>query len=272
LSGVNVIIECALLNKGVAVENVKITALIEGLDGHAGVLIQDALSGVLFSYNQSDRFSADSLIKLPMLLALYKLADSGELDLKSRMTVQEQFIVPGTGHIRHTGVNREFSIEELAYLMITASDNTATNMLIDVLGFETVNTFAADMGLKKTVLARKMQDFESLERGIDNVMLPEDVALVYQAFLSSEYFAKSTSEKILKVLGEQELNNKIPAFLPETVTVMHKTGEIPGVEHDAGILQAGERQIVVVIMTNDLKDNMEGIRFCGDVAKEAYES
>jgi beta-lactamase class A len=155
--------------------------------------------------------------------------------------------------------------------MITVSDNMATNMLIDSFGYDKVNYFCQKIGMHRTKIARKMQDFESLKQGIDNLTSAADVALIYEKFLDEDEFKSPHRTAILQTLADQKLNNKIPARLPSTVKVMHKTGEIPHVEHDAGILEKNGQHLILVVMTSDLVTNQDGIDFCAEIAKKACE-
>ncbi len=243
--------------------------LVKDLKGKAGIIIKCPSSDNLFKHNKDEVFSAASLIKLPMMYTAYKLAELGEIDLETTLVASEDVVVPGTGHIRHTGIGKEYTIDQLIYLMITASDNTATNMLIDFLTYDRINELSRKIGMRSTIIARKMQDFEALKRGIDNLISPSDAAIIYGKFLDSQEFTSKTRQKILKTLADQERNNKIPKLLPDSIIVMHKTGELPNVEHDAGIVEKEGKYLILVIMTSELENNEDGINFISTFAKRA---
>lgn len=245
--------------------------LIDNLNGDAGVVIKNNKTNEVIMFNKDMIFPSASIIKLPIIWELFKKIEAKEIALDNEIILKERNKVGGFGVLKelHEGLN--LSIKDLATLMIILSDNVATNMLIDLLGMENINQSSKDIGMKDTILQRKMMDGEAKERGLDNFTSPIDVFDFLEKFLVAEELRKESRDKIVDILKRQQCNNKLPFLMGENLGFAHKTGDLPGVEHDAGILFLENTEVIVVVMTKNLKDNAEGIKFNKDIGKMVYD-
>lgn len=244
--------------------------LIDQLDGDAGIVVKNMKTGESFMFHEDILFPSASIIKLPILWKLFKKIEAKQAALKDIILLQDQDKVGGFGILKelHSGLN--LSIKDLATLMIILSDNVATNILIDLLGMEAINDSCKDMGLNATILQRKMMDAEAKKKGLDNFTSPRDILCILENFLTSEDLTNESKIEILDILKKQQCNNKLPVFIDSNVAFAHKTGDLPGVEHDAGILFLEDKPIIIVVLTKNLKDNMEGIKFNNEIGKMVY--
>ena len=112
--------------------------------------------------------------------------------------------------------------------MIILSDNTATNVLIDRLGIDEINKTIKNLGLKNTILSRKMYDMESKKLGNENYFSLSDMAIILESIHNETLISQSVSKEIKTIMKEQQINHKIPYYIPEDVTILHKTGETDG--------------------------------------------
>ena len=127
--------------------------------------------------------------------------------------------------------------------MIILSDNYATNMLIDKLGIDNINKTIKEMGLKNTILNRKMFDEEKAKLGLENYISSEDIAYLLEKMYNKELIDEKSSEEMISILKNQRLNGKISFFLQNLkpkVQIAHKTGEDTNITHDVGIVFAKE--------------------------------
>src|SRR5947207_2209600 len=113
-------------------------------------------------------FPSASVIKVPILAALYAEAEAGRLSWQEPVTLAETAKVPGSGVLRELHEGIELTLRDLAHLMIVVSDNTATNLLINRIGTERVNSLLAGLGYETTRLGRRMYDFAARDRGLEN--------------------------------------------------------------------------------------------------------
>ena len=165
----------------------------------------------------------------------------------------------------------EPSIHDLATLMITISDNVATSMLIDELGMDKINNKAVTLGLNDTKMIHKTYGAIQ-KKGFNNTSSPNDVALLLEQYITSDFLSHESREIILDILRKQQLNNKLAKLLPAEFQLAHKTGDLPGIEHDAGIFEFKDRKIIAVVLTNELSDNDEGVVLCNKIGKLIYDT
>mmetsp|Transcript_27363 Transcript_27363/g.59429 ORF Transcript_27363/g.59429 Transcript_27363/m.59429 type:complete len:262 (+) Transcript_27363:1-786(+) len=214
--------------------------------------------------NDAEVFPAASLIKLH--LAWEVLNPTRNLDLNARHKITPPSF-PGYGVLQDLHDGLELTTRDLTALCLTISDNHATNLLIDLVGLEAFNAAMKENGWEKTELQRRMMDFEARARGLDNWTTPRDVASVLRRMIED---TSGRGELLLGLLKRQQHNYLLPSRLPPGVPFAHKTGDIPGVVHDAGVMFVDGQRVVVVLMTTGLSDN--GGALFGDVGRMIYDA
>ena len=153
------------------------------------------------------------------------------------------------------------SIRDYAVLMVTLSDNTATNVLIDRLGMDRIAARMQGLGLNGTKLRRHMMDTAAARRGDENVSTPDELARLLQGD------ERRDADEAIELLKKPK-ENRLRKGLPEGVASADKSGELEGVRVDAGIVFAKNRPYVLCVMTTFLKDEAEGERAIdGDLAR-----
>lgn len=242
-----------------------VTTLLLQIPGKKAVVIEDLKTGESIEINQEEKFPAASLIKLPILFKFYCQVIENPFLLKERIKITPDCRVVGFGILKdlEDGLNPTF--RDLAVLMITLSDNIATNLLIDKLGMNAINNEIRVIGMMDTSLKRKMMDIQAKARGLDNETSARDIQKVLKAILKSPM-----REEILDILFRQQCNNKLPALMGSDIRFAHKTGDLPGIEHDAGIIYAKGKEILVIVLTKELADNREGIRLNQEIGRLIY--
>jgi beta-lactamase class A len=214
--------------------NQTLTDLIQKTTAHVGVLYQDLSSEAPnFSYNAFDSFSSASTIKtLIMLSALTKVSE-GAFSLDTPISVPKDKILEDS-RVFDLGP-RDTPLRELIYWMITTSDNTSTNVLIDLLSFESINAVCPD--LTGTALRRKMLDFESKEKGIDNTTTPHDMYLLFKKLYTEQILPEPLQSFALSTLEAQRDTRSLRRYIPEDFPIGHKTGGLDYLSHDCGVLR-----------------------------------
>ena len=152
----------------------KIRAIADGVDGVVGVTIQDLTTTERFALRGDTVFTQASAIKLPVLVELFRQVEQGRHGLDDLITLEENDVVPGSGVLqRLTPGSVRMTLRDVATLMVTVSDNTATNMIIDRVGMENVNQTMVRHGLPQTKLQRKMMDSEAWLADRDELVDPK---------------------------------------------------------------------------------------------------
>jgi beta-lactamase class A len=131
--------------------------------------------------------------------------------------------------------------------MIVLSDNTATNMLIDLVGMKNVSETMASLGFKHTRLRRIMLDTAAAARGEENVSTPAEAARIMRLLHEGKFVNREVSDHVLTILRKDK-PGAIKSVLPPGVRVAFKPGEIPGVMAEWAIVELDRRPYVIVVM------------------------
>lgn len=248
----------------------KVKEIIDQCEGRMSVRIE--VDDHIIDFTSGKRYQAASLIKIPILIEAFRQVESKKIDLDQIVAIPSSEKVGGSGVIFALSENAKLSIGDLMTLMIIVSDNTATNVLIDILGLETIQACTKTLGLTSTEINRKLMDMEALKRGVRNFTSPHDMVTCLKSIQNQTLLSQQSSEKILSILENQQFTHKLPVFMDdEQVRVYSKTGEINGVEHDCAIVTYQEKTAFVVVSVDQLKVNEVGRRSIRQVGKALYD-
>ena len=258
--------------------------------GRIGVLFEDPNTGKGFTVikgQDDDVFESASVIKLWIMSCAYELSEKGVLDLDSSVILSEDDMVPGPGvpdyhqdsydgHLTedmfpesgilnylHSGM--ELTVRDLIRLMILISDNTACNMLIDLLGMDTVNEHIASLGSSKTVLNRRLFDTRPEVRGRENMFSLSETAEYFRKMYYGELVSPEASREMCALLQNQQYTYKMPFFIRH-IPIAHKTGEDTDIENDVGIVFS-DKPFIFCFASNEAYEP-EAVRLCQDLALE----
>nr|WP_263327580.1 serine hydrolase [Neobacillus sp. Marseille-Q6967] len=225
--------------------------------------------GESLSILHHDIFQSASLIKVPLLLVLLLKNKKREVNLEEKMTISEENKVGGSGVIQVLSNDLSLSIKDLMTLMITVSDNTATNMLINLFGIDEINESFRQIGLTQTVLNRKMIDFAAIEQGKDNFTTPDEIVHCLQLLDGKADLIGHEGRLIAEqILSNQQFRDKLPALIEtERYTVLNKTGELPTAEHDCAIIRGQGRKVYVAVLMDRFVDSYEAKQTINRVGK-----
>jgi beta-lactamase class A len=235
--------------------------------GVTGVIAREVGGATLFSQRPDEVFPAASVIKIPLVMALYADAADGRLSLEERMPVGE--IVGGTGILGDLRDVRDVSLRDLAMLSIALSDNTATNRLIDRLGVARVDERMADWGCALTRLARGMFDWDAQRRGLENVAVPSEIAALLERLVRGELVDRATSDAVVAVLERCQDDAMLRRYLAKGGRVANKTGTLVATRNDAAILFGPSRTVVVVAFMREVSDPLAAVHILGLIGRGA---
>jgi len=239
------------------------------IDGVAGYLLLDLTSGDRIGHLERETFPTASTIKLAIVYELFKQADEGTIRLDETITLDRAKAVGGSGVLFELGTPT-LSIRDYAALMVTLSDNTATNVLIDRLGMENIAKRMQALGLNATKLRRHMMDTAAARRGDENVSTPDELVRLLQAMYGAADARHGVPSAAIELLKKPK-ESRLRKGLPPDVAAADKPGELDGVRVDAGIVFAKNRPYVFCVMTTFLKDDAAGERAIEEMSRAAYE-
>lgn len=217
---------------------------------------------------QSSPMRSASMIKVFLLADAMEKVRDGQLSLDMGITLNEWDKVGGAGVLCGYASGSVLSLDTVLRLMITESDNTATNLVIDLLGMDDINAYIRRNGYYDTTLARKMMDFEAVSAGRDNYTSVVDLGNIFSRLYRHECVGYEQDEIMLSYLKDQTDTECFPTALPGAV-IAHKTGELGGLYDDGGIIYTGNRDLVLVIMTEDYSSRYGAIEIMKSMAQAA---
>ena len=237
----------------------QLDALAASFPGGVGLWISDPnASTPLYSRNPEEPVITASLYKLGVLLEAERRVDAGELKYSDPITIAYDDITLD-GSFEDAGT--ELTIDQALEAMITISDNGAARALWHLLGPENIDATLQKVGL--TDFHVQLTDEE------DNVATPHVIGQFFTLLAKKQLISPSASDRMLARLERQQISDRLPAELPDNVVIAHKTGNLVGAVHDAGIIYTPSGPRVVVAMTWDAYDD-EANAFIANIGAIVY--
>ncbi|MFH1245286.1 MAG: serine hydrolase [Candidatus Omnitrophota bacterium] len=236
----------------------------------AGIVVRDLTTGWETGVSRGRRIPAASLSKIPLMLACYKAVEEGKMRLEDIVVLKGRQKTGGSGILKNASAGTKITIERLIELMMTHSDNTAANILMERLGAGYINVSFRGFGLAETKLRRKMMDFTLRRKGIENYTTAGEMAELLDGIYHGRFLDRGISQRCLCLLKNQKYNDRLPARLPTSVVVAHKTGLERKVCHDVGILFTSKGDFIVCVLTQGAQSSKEAKRFIANVAFLVY--
>ena len=248
----------------------RIATVVEKETGVFAVAVKDPRTGFHWSRNAFPMRSA-SLIKLFIMVEAFEQMKTAQLLSDTVLSFTESDRVAGSGLLQELPAGTSRTVLEIVEHMITESDNIATNLLIDLLGMSAINARIRALGCTDTILRRRMMDFAAAAAGRENTTSVTDVVHVLSLLHDDRCVNSEADSAMRAILGRQTDRCKIPFLLPAAVTCQNKTGELPGAEHDAGIVLTPQGSYILAIMSDDLADSEQGCRVIARISRSIYD-
>jgi beta-lactamase class A len=250
-----------------------------------GVYFKDLASGDSLLFDADARMHAASMMKVPVLIQLFRDHEAGRLRLDDSLKVTKTFrsIVDSSTFdldapddadtVLYARIGERESISSLAERMITVSSNLATNMLVELVGPGRVQATMRELGADSIAVLRGVEDIKAYEAGLSNTTTARDLGVIFTAIADGTAASAESCREMIAILERQEFNEGIPAGVPSDVRVGHKTGWISGIRHDGGIVTLPDgRRYVLVVLTRGISDVTAADSLIVDVSRLAYEA
>lgn len=245
-----------------------VAPLVETFSGRVGVAFQSFQTGASYTLNATRAMGAASLIKLPLLVQALGEVARGRLDLSARYLLKAEDRVGGAGILHALEPGLSLTLHDLLTLMIVLSDNTATNLVIEILGLDAANAFMHNVGMAQTKLVGKLQlpenaQNEAQRRGARNATCAADILGLLVRLERRELLPDVLTDSALAILKKQQFTEALARYLPtdaelndEPVVVASKSGCLRGLWHDAGMVYDahGAPLYALVVMTEGAAD------------------
>ena len=229
----------------------QLDSLASSTSGVVGIAVEDLTSGERFTVNDSLTFPQASAIKVALLLELFRQADTGTLALSERVEV------PASQHVGGDGVLQSFadrgsalSLHDLAVLMVTLSDNTATNVLIQRVGMANVNRLLSGLGLAEIRLGRQMMRPDESARGNENLATPRAAARLMTRLARCDLPMSRRACTDARGMLEIPKSGTVADALPADVPVAWKPGSLDGVATAWALVRLRGRPYAMAVMVS----------------------
>lgn len=227
-------------------------------------------TGAVAAFRENETVPSASLIKIAVAAEILSRAQRGELSLQQRIAVDDADKVPYS-ILTLLESGNSYSLHDLLTLMIVQSDNTAANLLIATAGMDRINRFCRDADLHGTILQRKMMDAAARKAGRENITTAADMARLLELLYRAELADPACGAHLLEIMKQQLDMSMMRLHLPDDTVVAHKTGELEGLAHEAGIVYHAAGDYIFVVLLWGAVTNYEARQTSGAVSKIVYD-
>lgn len=285
----------------------RIRDILAGAQGRFGVAARDLTTGEELGINAAEVFPLASVFKIPVLVELFRQVDAGRVDLDQRLEFAAEDRAPGSGVLRELVSGFALTVRDYALLMIILSDNSATDKVLRVVGAGNVTPCLRELGLRSTWVSRSCAQILGSLAGINSERpTPDEVTEILTRLREGRYnpytwayaetdennagtpaemvdlleqihkgraASPASCRAMLDILRKQQLKGRIPLLLPQGVVTEHKTGTLPGVVNDAGLIYVTkDRVCALAVFSKGGADRVRGPEVIGRVALAVYEA
>ena len=235
-----------------------LAAMLDRAPGRYSVFAKNLRTGKTVAYRETDVLPSASLIKVPIMIEIFRRVEEEHLSLDRRLLMRAEDQVGGSGVLSDLTAGTRYRLRDLTTLMITVSDNTATNLLIDYLGTDSVNATLAHLGCHSTRLIRRLERVPSERNGV-NQTTSYDMSRLMELIAGGQAVSEAASLRMLRLLERCQGPLAIAPPLPPPPAlpgepparrVAHKTGGLSDARHDSGIVYAGRLVYVATLMSH----------------------
>lgn len=233
------------------------------------IFVWDYDSGKYVGINSDKIYPAASIIKIPVLIRLFKSVEANQLTIYDEMMLTNYYRSSGSGDMQYKQAGTKYTMDQLARIMITQSDNTATNMIMSAIGSMTdVNAGLRSWGLKNTYMKNWLPDLEGT-----NYTTAKDLATMLYNLDNPGFLNINSREYIIDYMSHVENNRLIQAGLGQGALFVHKTGDIGKMLGDAGIVfTPSGKKYICVILANRPYNSPLGKDFIQKASKLIYDN
>ncbi len=217
-----------------------------------GVMLVDLDTNAFLNINASVALPCASTIKLPVLVAFFQDVDAGKIHLDELLTMRPDLIATESGEMQYQPPGTQFTALETATKMITVSDNTATNMLIDRLGGkEALTQRFQSWGLTNTAIRNPLPDIEGT-----NTSSAQDLVTALGLVTNGKLMSLQSRDRLLEIMRHTANASLLPTGLGEGATIAHKTGGIGTMIGDVGLIDmpSGKRYLIAAMVKRPRND------------------
>jgi beta-lactamase class A len=223
---------------------------IEDYKGVAGLYVWDLEEDSGYGIRPDEQFFAASTIKIPIMVAVYRKVDEGELEFSQEIEIKEEDWAAGAGWLQWEKAGTRQTVGDLLLLMMTQSDNVAANALVRTVGgADHINEVARSMGAEDTLLYQKVSSERGVVPALDNRSTPRDMATMMQQIAEGKAASEKSCGYMIDLMHENELDWWLDEGLPPGVDAANKAGWLYRVYDEVGIVEKDDRHYAIAILS-----------------------
>lgn len=235
---------------------------LQGTTGIYGIAIKRLNDGKEYELDSHHVFNSASLYKLWVMGAVYEKINDGKLQLDDPLVgdiadLNDTFNL-ASGEAELNEGKLSLTVSQALTRMITFSDNYSALLLTTKVKISGLKAFLTKYNLTESKVGSSLPQ-----------TTPHDVMSFYEMLYRGEIVNKFYSDEMISLLKKQQLNDRIPKYIPDSIPVAHKTGELDRVKHDAGIVFAPSGDYIEVVMT-DSSDPAAAAEITANLSKNFY--
>jgi len=240
---------------------------------HMGLYIKDIASGQIFEVNPQTKFASASLVKVPLAIGLYKDMAEGKISPVFGPLYLSKHVSSGSGILKNEATGKKVNLRDLSYLMLSKSDNTATNIITDLVGQDRVTELCKRNGWTHTNMVRPVMSLELRRFGIENWTTAKEMGQMFEGMYLGKLVSPEASREMIRMMLNTYVDDRLQRYLPRGIDISHKTGLINDNAHDVGIIYLpGNQAVVVSALVDGIgSDYMSAKRPIAQIARILYE-
>lgn len=250
----------------------RIIDALDGFQGDVSIYARNLDTGREFGLRADERVRTASTIKLPIMVEAFRQVEDGILSWDQALVVRDDNKVSGSGILKEFSAGSTIDLRTAVVLMTVVSDNTATNLVLDLVSADQVNDRMTALGLSDTYLMRRVGGVEA--GGLSRALLedernmayglgsssPRDMVRLLEMIDDGEVVSPSASADMIAILGRQQYKNAIGRMVPGEIRVASKSGTLERLRSDVGIVYTPGGRIAIAITV----DNIDRIAYGED--------
>lgn len=224
-------------HRDAGLEEVIRSSLGDSVDSY-GVVVKNLVTGAVGEVNPHKEFETASLFKLWVMYEVYKQVELGLVDMDEELLVTPYYASFDAGTLP-VEICDTLTVREALWAMITYSDNTTGFLLRDKVGLGNIDRDVQALGLTQSALTQG-----------DAISTAGDMAVFLEMVVFGAAVSRDASREMLDIMLAQQVSDRLPALLPPGTEVAHKTGDLPEVAHDVGIVYAPQPTYIIAVLSD----------------------
>jgi beta-lactamase class A len=239
----------------------RVRAEVAQFKGKVSLYAKNLDSGAAFGFGEDNRVRTASTIKIAVMIEAFGRVQEGKAKWTDQVVLADAKKVQGSGVLQDLSDGLHLSLRDALTLMMIVSDNTATNLVLDVLTTDAVNARMDSLGMKQTRVLRKVGSGGTSKAGEDpllkpyglGVTTPREMVTLMEKLERGEIISKEASREMLAIMKREQSHNGIGRDL-NGVDMATKAGALDQLRSNVGIIYTKSGRIAMAITCDDMPE------------------